>query len=116
MYVIDASGLQYLTRNDYQDIYRELDAYNRQANWVNSGAKVLAANEIPAILGLLQTVEAMLTSVSLDSNTATEVREEAGTLLAGIQYASDYLNTPAPTMGYPEDPNATYTEEQYFNQ
>jgi hypothetical protein len=114
MYVIDASGLQYLTRENYQDIYHDLDAYNRQANWVNSGAKQLTVNEVPAILGMLANLDAMVASVGEDGNAPMEVREEAGGLLAGIKYATDNLNAPVAPMAYAQNPNATYTEEQYF--
>jgi hypothetical protein len=114
MYVIDASGLQYLTRDAYPDIYHDLDAYNRQANWVNSGAKQLTVNEVPAILGMLQNLDAMVSSVGGDDNAAMEVREEAGGLLAGVKYAMDNLNAPVATMGFSQNPHATYTEAQYF--
>lgn len=115
MFEIDAAGLQYLTRDAYPEIYRDIAGYNRQARWVNSGAKQLAATDIAAILVLLQTLSVKVRSVSEDESVSTPIREEAGGLLAGIQYAIDNLNNPAPTMRFEDDPNATYTEEAYFN-
>jgi acetate kinase len=114
MYEIDVSGLQYLTADTYQDIHHDIAAYNRQARWVNGGTKVLDTNETAAVIAMLQTLDALVTSVGTDENASMEVREEAGTLLAGINYALTNMNNPAPTYNYAQNPNATYTEEAYF--
>lgn len=115
MYELDVSGLQYLTADAYPEIHHDVAAYNRQARWVNGGQVVLDANRIQSVLLMLQNLDAMATSLSRDENAPTAVREEAGTLLAGISYATSYLNNPAPNMAYSQNPGATYTEQQYFD-
>ena len=115
MYEIDVTGLRYLTPESCPEVHREVAAYNRQARWVNSGATVLDSNDTAAVLALLRTLEAMVAALSTDDTIGAEVREEAGTLLAGIRYAMNHLSSPAPTRQNPADPTAAYPDEQYFD-
>ncbi len=114
MRTIDTTGLQYLTRDLYQAIYAEIDKYNRQANFVNRGAKVLSPGDVNALVGVLNTLDALAMAVSNDNNASAGARDEAGGLLAGIVEVRKELAGAPSAMGFEANPNATYTEDAYF--